>query len=355
MSASLNSLKNAVILTENDGVPGAKFQKSPENYSVEQLKRWLKCRGIKVSGKRDELIARVRDCVNSRNHHVLDPSIDGGKWIDIKQQSNDHKIDKTNSSKSSQVPDIPTSGWKSWPSYDIPAQFNYGHVYFYALESLPSNTSNVINENTSDESENEDEGLGHITYKPFKNGQKYLDSGFVHDVSDNKTVKNYFIRAHVWPSMKNQLPHNVLVILSVHGGAVIYASCEPCKADALGRCSHIVAVLLMLLDHIKEHGPIVSTPCTGKDCTWNKGKKRQKNPQRLSSAQYPTKRRKNSLNVIDFDPRPPQHREVKTLCINEFVKDLQMDCANTGKLPMWLTQLRIVYADYLLSDICLPI
>ena len=30
MSASLNSLKNAVILTENDGVPGAKFHKSPE-------------------------------------------------------------------------------------------------------------------------------------------------------------------------------------------------------------------------------------------------------------------------------------------------------------------------------------
>ena len=59
--------------------------------------------------------------------------------------------------------------------------------------------------------------------------------------------------------------------------------------------------------------------------------------------------------MIDFDPRPPQHREVKTLCINEFVKDLQIDCANTGKLPMWLTQLRIVYADYLLSDICLPL
>ena len=43
MSVSLNSLKNAVILTENDGVPGAKFPKSPENYSVEQLKHWLSC------------------------------------------------------------------------------------------------------------------------------------------------------------------------------------------------------------------------------------------------------------------------------------------------------------------------
>ena len=165
-------------------------------------------------------------------------------------------------------------------------------------------------------------------------------------------MKNNFIRAHVWPLMKNQLPHNVLVILSVHSGAVIYASCEPCKTDALGRCSHIVAVLL---NHIKEHGPIVSTPCTAKDCTWNKGKKRQKNPQRLSSAQYPTKRRKSTLNVIEFGSRPPQHREVKTLCTNEFVKDLQMDGSNTGKLPMWLTQLRIVYADYSLSDICLPL
>ena len=34
----------------------------------------------------------------------LDPSIDGGKWIDIKQQSNDHKTDKTNSGKSSKSP-----------------------------------------------------------------------------------------------------------------------------------------------------------------------------------------------------------------------------------------------------------
>ena len=257
--------------------------------------------------------ARVRDCVNLRNHYVLDPSIDGGKWVDIKQQANDHKIDNTNSGRSSHVPDIPTSGWKRWPSYDIPAQFNYGHVYFYALESLPSNFSNVINDNLVmlSTSENEEKGLGHMTYKPFKKGQKCLHSGFVHNVSDNKTVKNYFIRGHIWPWMKNQLPHNVLVTSSVHSGAVIYESCEPCKADALRRCSNIVAVLLMLLDHIKEHDPMVSTPCTAKDCTWNKGKKRQKNLQRLSAAQYPNKGRKSTLNVIDFDPRPPQQREVK--------------------------------------------
>ena len=35
-----------------------------------------------------------------------------------------------------------------------------------------------------------------------------------------KTDKHYFFRAHVWPSMRSELPHNVLVILSVARGAV---------------------------------------------------------------------------------------------------------------------------------------
>jgi len=63
MAASLNSssLQNIANLTENDGVPGSYFEKDPENYTVEQLKRWLKCRGLKQSGKRSDLLTRVRD------------------------------------------------------------------------------------------------------------------------------------------------------------------------------------------------------------------------------------------------------------------------------------------------------
>ena len=54
----------------------------PEDYTVDQLKRWrwLKCRGSKQSGKRQELITRVKDCSASGDHHLLDPGIDGGKW-----------------------------------------------------------------------------------------------------------------------------------------------------------------------------------------------------------------------------------------------------------------------------------
>ena len=69
-----------------------------------------------------------------------------------------------------------------------------------------------------------------MTDKPMKNGKKYVDSGFLHDMMDNANDEHYFVRAHVWPSMKTDLPHNAVVVLSVNSGAVIHASCEPCRA-----------------------------------------------------------------------------------------------------------------------------
>ena len=170
--------------------------------------------------------------------------------------------------------------------------FNCGHIYHYALESIKTVR---LDPSEVDQSE-EDCDLGHMTDKPLKHERKYVDSGFVHDMMDNKTNKQHFVRAHVWPSIKSELPHNVLVILSATSGAVIHALFQPCKVAALGHCSHVVAVLFSLLDHVKEHGATLSKPCTSKECTWNKGKKREKDPKRLSSTDYPTKRKKSALD-----------------------------------------------------------
>ena len=101
-----------------------------------------------------------------------------------------------------------------------------------------------------------------MTDKPMKNGRKYVDSRFVHDMMDNASDEHYFVRAHVWPSMKTDLLLNVILVLSVNSGAVIHASCEPCRASSLDRCSHVVTVLFSILDHIKKHGPILLKPCT---------------------------------------------------------------------------------------------
>lgn len=127
-----------------------------------------------------------------------------------------------------------------------------------------------------DEDDDVHNSLAHVTDKPFSAGRKYVISGFVHDMTDTKSDDHYFVRAHVWPSMKSDLPHNVTIILFLHSCAVIHASCVSCKASELGRWSHVVAALLSIVDHVKIHSPKTTTPCTSKECTWIKGRKKEK-------------------------------------------------------------------------------
>ena len=65
-----SSLHFLTVLTEDDSVSGFKFEKKPEEYTVDQLKY----RGSKLSGKREDIVQRVRDCVRNGNYHTLDPA-----------------------------------------------------------------------------------------------------------------------------------------------------------------------------------------------------------------------------------------------------------------------------------------
>ena len=57
----------------------------------------------------------------------------------------------------------------------------------------------------------------------------------------------------------------------------------------LGRCSHVVAVLFSILDHIKKDGPMFFLkPCASREFSRNKGKKRNKNPRRYPSLSIKT-------------------------------------------------------------------
>ena len=62
------------VLTEDDGVSGFKFERKPEEYIRDQLQQWLKYRGLKLSGKREDIVQRVKDCVRNGNYHTLDPA-----------------------------------------------------------------------------------------------------------------------------------------------------------------------------------------------------------------------------------------------------------------------------------------
>ena len=110
---------------------------------------------------------------------------DDGKWFSAKVFKQNAKL-QANCSLSS-FPFVPSTGWRAFPSQNIPSLFNYGHVHYYALESV---------EDINGAEEIKDR-LGHMMDKPLKNGRKYVDSGFVHDIRDVVNGERYFMRAHV--------------------------------------------------------------------------------------------------------------------------------------------------------------
>ena len=63
---------SVVVLNEED-VPGVKLTNDPIACNNEELKRWLECHGLKKSGKKQELIEKVRLSIGKIK---VDPKID---------------------------------------------------------------------------------------------------------------------------------------------------------------------------------------------------------------------------------------------------------------------------------------
>ena len=76
-----------IILSEND-VPGAKLTKDLAECNVDELKRWLECRGQKRGGRKAELVARVEGRL--KLNLPIDLKIDNGLWYIKKEQKNSH-------------------------------------------------------------------------------------------------------------------------------------------------------------------------------------------------------------------------------------------------------------------------
>lgn len=112
-----------------------------------------------------------------------------------------------------------------------------------------------------------------MTDKPMKNGRNYVDSRFVHDMMVTATMLS----------------------------TMLYVN--HAELRTLGRCSHVVAVLFSILDHIKKDGPMFFLkPCASREFSRNKGKKRNKNPRRVSITKYQNKRKQSAAPVIYLDP-----------------------------------------------------
>ena len=222
----------------------------------------------------------------------------------------------------------------------LPANFNYVHVYFHFVKSIGDMLINGDNDGGDEEI-----GVDTLTAKPLRKGRELLKSGFVEDVQD-KLVEDsgdYAVGAHVQHSMKKLLPLNVNVVLSNVSGYVRHASCD-CKASSRGRCAHIAAVLLKLSDTSTAEENIV-TPSTSKPCTWNKGKKREKKPQKLHLAEYASRKRKPLSQLYNWDPRPEENRGFSESSVSNFITGL---CSEN--ITMSETLLSTKYEDFVLDE-----
>ncbi|XP_014670842.1 PREDICTED: uncharacterized protein LOC106811655 [Priapulus caudatus] len=276
-------------------------------------------------------------CSNAQKDGVkIDPSVDCGKWYDL-------KLAEVRSS--TQVPQgkehPPITGWKEFPKSGIPPVFNAGHIYHHLVES--------IQERDDDDDDDDDDGGGgansdFATDKPMRRGKIFYDSGNVTEIQDVRKGSQYFVKAKVLASMR-KTTYSVLFSLSVNSGFVSDATCD-CRASALGRCSHVAAVLYAL-SYCVENSSDRSVPCTSKPCTWNRGRKQGKNPKKITETSYP---KTHSSSVIQFDPRPLSQQSTAQMPqeeINNFSISLQSCSKN---LSMWETLLPVIYDDYVLSE-----
>ena len=110
--------------------------------------------------------------------------MENGLLLKVLQKNSDVKT----TSGSISIPCVPSTAWCVFLSQNIPLLFNYGHVHYYALESIQS---------VANHPDNIEDRLGHMTDKPLKNGRKYVDSGFVPDMMDTVNGDHYLVRAHV--------------------------------------------------------------------------------------------------------------------------------------------------------------
>ena len=281
-------------------------------------------------------VFRCHAVIAANKQHLIDPSVDGGKWCDIVQ-----KGVNVNLHRNVIPPPLPTAGWQKFPGASVPETFNKGHVYHYLVEMLQ--TSDDVDDDSDIDT---DSTADTFTSKPLHRGELCYTSGHVTQLQDIRCGSEYFVKAEVFASMK-RVAYSVTATLSMNSGFILNATCQ-CKCAVLGRCSHVGGLLHAVLDHASH----ADSACTSQLCQWNVGKRKGKQPQSLTDVSYSgdaKMKRRQIDGVSKFDPRPPSLCTTEPNIANEFVRDLQSipsTCPSS-----WETMLPIIYEDFILTEV----
>ena len=151
----------------------------------------------------------MTNCIDSGQAEQIDISVDDGKWHQLLSKPREER-------NSSNIPILPITGWKKFPSVTIPKNFNDGHMYHHIVESVQNMDIGLSYNNCSDDDSSEDEGDTRDihTAKPLRKGKTYFTSGHVTNIVDQSTEEYYFIKCKVMSSYKPQISYDVTCTMS---------------------------------------------------------------------------------------------------------------------------------------------
>jgi len=166
--------------------------------------------------------------------------------------------------------------WKPFPSVHIPNNYSSSKARDY-LEKIPevrfSYAEGVIlvkdKEGKTDDDDDDDDDEDHddlfdisqpsqedrkklFVDGTLKRANNFIDSGRVLTILDCQRDTHYFIKAQVQASLKDRF-FTVQIMMAKGSGSICSTECQ-CKAKALGRCCHIMAVLLLIGRHVANKG-----------------------------------------------------------------------------------------------------
>ncbi|XP_046845041.1 LOW QUALITY PROTEIN: uncharacterized protein LOC124438874 [Xenia sp. Carnegie-2017] len=229
-----------IVLTEDD-IPRAKLCKPVEQCSMAILKRWLSCRGAKITGKKLELVNRVKltmDCMDKLLTLTVERYLKKRITLSTPQTTPDEAL--------------PISGFQA--DLSILPRVGYADIWKFLIDDVE------VKKQIS-------------TEKPFVKGYNFFKSGNVQQVLSQTRNSLYFIKSQVLPSIKKD---SYTVKLTMNERSLVLKAFCDCPAGIDGHCNHVAATLFLLesqdcsSNKVNNFGLQNSvTPCTSKPCTWN--------------------------------------------------------------------------------------
>ena len=212
---------------------------------VEELKSYLRARGLKISGRKQELVARV---FAAKENNVRPIKTAQEIEMEIMQEYKDKLVVNDYI-----IPDpFCLKGWLSeedgisfWPSILYPDIFNY----------LAFNPAELASEDLSDYKNSK-------AYSYFING--WLGLIFYHNINDSSPY--CLLKTNCRPSERLQYPpHKLWICLKKSDAKIQCAHCS-CIAGMSQTCNHIAAALFRVEAAIRAG--LNNPACTAKACEW---------------------------------------------------------------------------------------